>query len=82
MEAMMANAETFKVSASGQMSLPAAVRHRWKLDSGGNVEVIDLGFGVLTVPAGEAGRLLDRLLPADAHYAAVAAESDPDLLSS
>ena len=78
----MANAETFKVSASGQMSLPAAARHRWKLDGGGNVEVIDLGFGVLTVPAGEAGRLLDRLLPSDAHYAAVAAETDPDLLSS
>ena len=78
----MANAETFKVSASGQMSLPAPARHRWKLDGGGNVEVIDLGFGVLTVPAGEAGRLLDRLLPADAHYAAVAAETDPDLLSS
>lgn len=78
----MANAETFKVSASGQMSLPAAVRHRWKLDGGGTVEVIDLGFGVLTVPAGEAGQLLNRLLSADAHYAAVAAETDPDLLSS
>ncbi|HWE68122.1 MAG TPA: hypothetical protein VG298_15885 [Acidimicrobiales bacterium] len=30
----------------------AAVRHRWNLDHGGNVEVLDLGFGVLTVPSG------------------------------
>lgn len=78
----MAKAETFKVSTSGQMSLPATVRHRWQLDDGGFVEVIDLGFGVLTVPVGEAGRLLDRVLPAEDHYAAVAAEDDSDLMSS
>ena len=77
----MAKTETFKVSTSGQMSLPATVRHRWRLDDGGFVEVIDLGFGVLTVPVGEAGRLLDRVLPAADHYAAVAAEDDPDLRS-
>ena len=78
----MARAETFKVSTSGQMSLPAAVRHRWHLDGGGLVEVIDLGFAVLTLPAGEAGRFLDRLLPAEVHYAAAAAETDPDLAST
>src|ERR1019366_6583613 len=50
---------------SGQMSLPAAVRHRWELDEGGHVEVLDLGFGVLTVPAGYSARLLDELLPAE-----------------
>jgi len=77
----VAKTETFKVSTSGQMSLPAAVRHRWQLDDGGFVEVIDLGFGVLTVPVGEAGRLLDRVVPAEDHYAAVAAEDDPDLVS-
>jgi len=71
--------ETYRVSSSGQMSLPAAVRHRWSLDTGGDVDVIDLGFGVLTVPAGEAGRLLDEVLPAEDHYAAVAADDDPDL---
>ena len=38
------------------------------------VDVVDLGFGVLTVPVGEATRLLDDILPADAHYTAVAAE--------
>lgn len=78
----MARAETFRVSTSGQMSLPAAARHRWQLDQGGQVDVIDLGFGVLTVPVGHARRLLDELLPADVHYAAVAREDDPDLATS
>jgi bifunctional DNA-binding transcriptional regulator/antitoxin component of YhaV-PrlF toxin-antitoxin module len=77
----MARVETFKVSSSGQMSLPAAVRHRWHLDDGGQVDVLDLGFGVLTVPVGHAGRLLDEILPAETHYAAVSAEEDPDLVS-
>ena len=77
----MAEVETFKVSSSGQMSLPAAVRHRWRLDQGGRVDVLDLGFGVLTVPAGAAGRLLDAVLSAEDHYAAVADEEDPDLVS-
>jgi AbrB family looped-hinge helix DNA binding protein len=70
----MARIERFKVSTSGQMCLPAAVRHRWGLDEGGQVEVLDLGFGVLTVPAGSSARLLDELLPADAHYDAVAGD--------
>jgi bifunctional DNA-binding transcriptional regulator/antitoxin component of YhaV-PrlF toxin-antitoxin module len=74
--------ETFRVSTSGQMSLPAAVRHRWRLDEGGEVDVIDLGFGVLTVPVGQAGRLLDQILPADDHYAAVEVEDDPDLMTA
>ncbi|HEY5025521.1 MAG TPA: AbrB/MazE/SpoVT family DNA-binding domain-containing protein [Acidimicrobiales bacterium] len=77
----MAQVERFKVSTSGQMSLPAAVRHRWDLDGGGQVEVLDLGFGVLTLPAGSAARLLDELLPAADHYIAVAAEEDADLIS-
>lgn len=76
----MARIERFRVSSSGQMSLPAVVRHRWQLDDGGQVDVIDLGFGVLTIPAGTAGRILDEVLPANTHYAAVAAEDDPDLV--
>ena len=48
---------------------------------GCEVDVIDLGFGVLTVPVGSAGQLLDQVLPANDHYAAVAAEDDPDLVS-
>ena len=77
----MAAVESFKVSTSGQMSLPAAVRHRWSLEDGGRVDVLDLGFGVLTLPQGGAARLLDHILPADAHYQAVEAERDPDLVS-
>ena len=77
----VATAEKFKVSSSGQMSLPAAARRRWHLERGGRVDVLDLGFGVLTVPAGYRGRLLEELLPAEAHYRAVAAEDDPDLRS-
>jgi bifunctional DNA-binding transcriptional regulator/antitoxin component of YhaV-PrlF toxin-antitoxin module len=73
---------SFKVSPSGRMSLPASVRRRWHLEQGGRVDVIDLGFGVLTVPAGQAGRLLDELLPDDAHYATVAVDDDPDLATS
>lgn len=78
----MTAAEKFKVSSSGQMSLPAAVRRRWHLEEGGSVEVLDLGFGVLTLPAGYRGHLLDQVLSADTHYAAVASENDPDLRSS
>jgi hypothetical protein len=36
--------QEYVVSASGQMSLPASARHRWNLDAGGPVDVIDLGF--------------------------------------
>lgn len=78
----MARSETFRVSTSGQLSLPAAVRRRWGLQGGGQVDVIDLGFGVLTVPVGEAGRLLDQVLPAEAHYVAVASDPDPDLATT
>jgi bifunctional DNA-binding transcriptional regulator/antitoxin component of YhaV-PrlF toxin-antitoxin module len=75
----MARTERFKVSASGQLSLPAAVRRRWDMGDGGQVDVIDVGFAVLTVPAGAAGRLLDQVLPAEVHYANVAAQDDDDL---
>lgn len=64
------------------MSLPAPVRHRWHLQEGGEVEVIDLGFGVLTVPVGQGGGLLDQILPADDHYSAVVGEQDPDLMTA
>lgn len=47
------------VSSSGLMLLPASVRHRWNLDDGGPVEVVDLGFAVLALPPGAGPRLLD-----------------------
>jgi bifunctional DNA-binding transcriptional regulator/antitoxin component of YhaV-PrlF toxin-antitoxin module len=75
--------QQYLVSASGQMSVPAAVRHRWHLDKGGPVDVIDLGFGVLTVPAGEARRLLGDLLSREEHADFVASlADDPDLATT
>jgi bifunctional DNA-binding transcriptional regulator/antitoxin component of YhaV-PrlF toxin-antitoxin module len=68
--------QEYLVSTSGQVSLPAAVRHRWHLDNGGPVDVIDLGFGVLTVPKGAGRRLLKDLLPREAHAAFVSSMSD------
>lgn len=73
----------YLVSASGQMSLPAGARHRWQLAGGGPVDVIDLGFGVLTVPAGTGSRLLDDLVTRDQHAEFVRSlEGDPDLATT
>lgn len=59
--------QEYLVSTSGQMSLPATVRHRWHLDDGGPVDVIDLGFGVLTAPKGTARTLLNDLVTREQH---------------
>lgn len=75
--------QTYLVSSSGQMSLPAGARHRWDLDKGGPVDVIDLGFGVLTVPSGEGRKLLGDLLPRDQHADFVRTlGDDPDLATT
>lgn len=75
--------QEYLVSSSGQMSLPAGVRHRWGLDAGGPVEVIDLGFGVLTVPKGEGRKLLDDLVSQDEHADFVRSlMDDPDLATT
>jgi bifunctional DNA-binding transcriptional regulator/antitoxin component of YhaV-PrlF toxin-antitoxin module len=75
--------QQYLVSSSGQMSLPAGARHRWDLDDGGPVDVIDLGFGVLTVPRGEGRKLLGDLLPRDQHADFVRTlDDDPDLATT
>lgn len=75
--------QEYLVSASGQMSLPASARHRWQLDDGGPVDVIDLGFGVLTVPRGAGARLLGDLLSREQHAEFVRSlEDDPDLATT
>jgi bifunctional DNA-binding transcriptional regulator/antitoxin component of YhaV-PrlF toxin-antitoxin module len=72
--------QEYLVSSSGQMSLPAAARHRWQLDQGGPVEVLDLGFAVMTVPKGDGRRLLNDLLSGEEHAERVRALGhDPDL---
>lgn len=79
----MSGVQQYVVSSSGQMSLPASARHRWKLEGGGPVEVIDLGWGVLTVPKGAGRRLLDDLLSRDEHAAFVRSlADDPDLATT
>ena len=79
----MTQPREYLVSTSGQMSLPAAVRHRWNLERGGKVDVLDLGFGVLTVPKGDARRLLNDLLSADDHATFVdSLRDDPDLATT
>ena len=72
----------FLVSSSGQMSVPAAVRHRWGLDQGGRVTVIDLGDAVVLLPPGGRAELLDSALSADDHLAHVAGLDDPDLATT
>lgn len=75
--------QEYLVSASGQMSLPASARHRWDLDAGGPVDVIDLGFGILTVPQGTGRKLLDDLVTGEQHAEFVRSlGDDPDLATT
>lgn len=46
---------TYRVSARGQMALPAETRRRWDLTDGGAVEIADLGDALVIVPAGRGG---------------------------
>jgi AbrB family looped-hinge helix DNA binding protein len=72
----------FLVSSNGQMSVPAAVRHRWGLDHGGRVTVVDLGDAVVLLPPGGRAGLLDAARSAEDHLAFVAGLDDPDLATT
>ena len=48
----MTNSGELRVSARGQMSLPAQTRHRWGLDAGGEVGYLDIGDAVVLIPGG------------------------------
>jgi len=72
----------FLVSSSGQMSVPAAVRHRWGLDHGGRVTVIDLGDAVVLLPPGGRERLLAEALTAEDHRQLVESLDDADLATT
>lgn len=78
---MVAAAE-FLVSKSGQMCVPAQVRHRWGLTQGGRVVVLDLGDAVVLLPPGARQKLLGHALSADAHRAFVDNVDDPDLATT
>lgn len=72
----------FLVSSSGQMSVPAAVRHRWGLDKGGRITVIDLGDAVVLLPPGSRHQLIADALTAAEHRQLVANIDDPDLATT
>ena len=78
----MATPAEFVVSTSGQMSVPAAVRHRWGLDHGGNVLVLDLGDAVVLLPPGARQQLLGSALTAEDHLRFVGGLDDPDLATT
>ena len=78
----MATSAEFLVSTSGQMSVPAAVRHRWGLDNGGRVTVVDLGDAVILLPPGARQQLLANALTAEQHHQFVNELDDPDLATS
>jgi AbrB family looped-hinge helix DNA binding protein len=78
----MAVTSEFLVSSSGQISVPAAVRHRWGLDRGGRVTVVDLGDAVVLLPPGERQRLLAGALTAQEHLEMVGSLNDPDLATT
>lgn len=76
----MASASTVKVSHRGQTNLPAELRHRWGIDEGGEVGIIDLGDAALIVPGGieEARSELRRVLR-DRYEDAIASIDDAEL---
>jgi len=78
----MARSSEFLVSTSGQMSVPAAVRHRWGLDKGGRVTVVDLGDAVILLPPGGRQQLLANALTAEQHRQFVSDINDPDLATT
>ena len=78
----MARSSEFLVSTSGQMSVPAAVRHRWGLDKGGRVTVVDLGDAVILLPPGGRQQLLANALTAEQHRQFVSDIDDLDLATT
>ena len=77
----MSSVSTVRVSSRGQMSLPASARHRWGVEEGGHVGVIDLDGALLLVPGGieAAQQALRNAISGGRYEQAVAAIDDPDL---
>lgn len=70
-----------RVSHRGQMSLPAPARHRWGLESGGEIGYLDLGDAIVLVPGGMTAlrRQLFEAVSDDDWRHARAGFDDPDL---
>jgi bifunctional DNA-binding transcriptional regulator/antitoxin component of YhaV-PrlF toxin-antitoxin module len=71
---------TAKVSHRGQTNLPSELRHRWGIEQGGEVGIIDLGDAALVIPGGiqSARQELHRVLRGR-YQAGLATIDDSDL---
>jgi bifunctional DNA-binding transcriptional regulator/antitoxin component of YhaV-PrlF toxin-antitoxin module len=80
MRLMTAPVAHAKVSSRGQTSLPAELRHRWGIETGGDVAFVDLGDAALILPGGtdRAKGELKRVL-AERYEAGLAVIEDADL---
>jgi bifunctional DNA-binding transcriptional regulator/antitoxin component of YhaV-PrlF toxin-antitoxin module len=81
MQAMSERVSTARVSHRGQTSLPAALRHRWGIDDGGEVAFVDLGNAALILPGGSRAAMteLRRVLDRGAYERGLHLIDDPDL---
>jgi bifunctional DNA-binding transcriptional regulator/antitoxin component of YhaV-PrlF toxin-antitoxin module len=79
----MSTTGDLRISARGQMSLPAPARHRWGLDDGGEVGFLDVGDAIVIVPGGvdQLRRALLDAVTADDWVEARLGFGDPDLAS-
>ncbi len=76
----MPGTSTAKVSHRGQTNLPSELRHRWGIEHGGEVGIIDLGDAALIIPGGiQTARLELRHALRDRYAAGLASIEDPDL---
>jgi bifunctional DNA-binding transcriptional regulator/antitoxin component of YhaV-PrlF toxin-antitoxin module len=76
----MPGISTAKVSHRGQTNLPSELRHRWGIEDGGEVGIIDLGESALVIPGGieVARRELRRVLQ-ERYEVGLGQIEDPDL---
>ncbi len=76
----MSATSTAKVSHRGQTNLPAELRHRWGIEQGGEVGIVDLGDAALILPGGiEAARRELRRVLSERYEDGLAVIEDPDL---
>ena len=81
MQVMSQPVSTATVSHRGQTNLPVSLRHRWGIDHGGEVAIVDLGDSALILPGGvETARAeLRRVLLSGAYEAGIESITDVDL---
>ena len=76
----MPGISTAKVSHRGQTNLPSELRHRWGIEDGGEVGIIDLGDSALVIPGGiEIARRELRRVLRERYEDGLGKIEDPDL---